>query len=128
MNPKHATPRLISLDVFRGMTIALMILVNSPGTRTPYRSFEHSVWNGCTLADLVFPFFIVIVGISSVLAFANSSKKGVPMPRLLNVIIQRSVYIFFMGLLLNAFSHQPLELWACYSGLPFVIFFQQHCI
>ena len=69
--------RLISLDVFRGITIALMILVNSPGNSTPYHWLEHSAWNGCTLADLVFPFFIVIVGISSVLALSNLSEKGI---------------------------------------------------
>ncbi|NDH69476.1 MAG: DUF1624 domain-containing protein [Gammaproteobacteria bacterium] len=75
MNLKPVNQRLISLDVFRGITIALMILVNSPGNATPYYWLEHSAWNGCTLADLVFPFFIVIVGISSVLALTN--LKGV---------------------------------------------------
>lgn len=91
----------MSLDVFRGITIALMILVNSPGNRTPYSWLEHSAWNGCTLADLVFPFFIVIVGISSVLALSNLRAKNIPSKQLINVIIKRSVYIFFMGLLLN---------------------------
>ena len=57
MNLKPANQRLISLDVFRGITIALMILVNSPGNATPYYWLEHSAWNGCTLADLVFPFW-----------------------------------------------------------------------
>ncbi len=49
--------RLLSLDVFRGFTIALMIIVNSPGDQTAYSWLEHSPWNGCTLADLVFPFY-----------------------------------------------------------------------
>lgn len=100
------TPRLISLDVFRGLTIALMIIVNSPGNQSPYYWLEHSIWNGCTLADLVFPFFIVIVGISSVLALSNLRAKGLVTSRLFEKIIRRSAYIFFMGLLLNAFpSH-----------------------
>ena len=99
------TPRLISLDVFRGLTIALMIIVNSPGNQSPYSLLEHSVWNGCTLADLVFPFFIVIVGISSVLALSNLRAKGVATPRLIETIMRRSAYIFCMGLLLNAFPH-----------------------
>ncbi len=99
------TPRLISLDVFRGLTIALMIIVNSPGNQSPYYWLEHSVWNGCTLADLVFPFFIVIVGISSVLALSNLRAKGAASSRLIEKIIRRSAYIFFMGLLLNAFPH-----------------------
>jgi len=98
-------PRLLSIDVFRGITIALMIIVNSPGTQSPYAWLEHSVWDGCTLADLVFPFFIVIVGISSVLALVNLRAKGLPMSALLAKIIRRSMYIFLMGLALNAFPH-----------------------
>lgn len=111
MNKKDAITRLISLDVFRGITIAVMILVNSPGNQFSYSWFEHSAWNGCTLADLVFPFFIVIVGISSVLAFTNLKRKGVSNRELLKIISKRSVYIFSMGLLLNVlpnhfdFSH-----------------------
>jgi len=102
---KSCIPRLLSLDVFRGITIALMILVNSPGNLTPYASLEHSNWNGCTLADLVFPFFIVIVGISSVLALSNLKAKNNSTSQLLGKIIRRSIYIFMMGLLLNAFPH-----------------------
>jgi predicted acyltransferase len=75
MDQKNIITRLFSLDVFRGLTIALMILVNSPGNCVVYAWLEHSTWNGCTLADLVFPFFIVIVGMSSVLALTNLKKK-----------------------------------------------------
>ena len=99
------TPRLISLDVFRGITIALMILVNSPGNQTPYLWLEHSVWDGCTFADLVFPFFIVIVGISSALALSNLRAKSIPTNRLLETVLLRSAYIFLMGVFLNAFPH-----------------------
>lgn len=101
MDKKELSNRFISLDVFRGITIALMILVNSPGYNVAYSMLEHSVWNGCTIADLVFPFFIVIVGISSVLALTNLKKKGVSDKKLFQKIITRSIYIFFMGLLLN---------------------------
>jgi predicted acyltransferase len=97
--------RCTSLDVFRGLTIALMIMVNSPGNLTPYAWLEHSVWNGCTFADIVFPFFVVIVGISSVLALSNLLDKGVPFSQLFEKVCRRSLYIFFMGLLLNAFPH-----------------------
>lgn len=100
----HIT-RLMSLDVFRGITITLMIIVNSPGNSMPYMWLDHSEWNGCTLADLVFPFFIVILGISSVLALTNLSIKGISSPILFKKVIQRSAYIFLMGLLLNAFPH-----------------------
>ena len=105
MNQKYISFRLKSLDVFRGLTIALMIVVNSPGNSTPYPMLYHSVWNGCTLADLVFPFFIVIVGISSVLALSNLKAKGISTPRVFEKVIWRSAYIFLIGLLLNAFPH-----------------------
>lgn len=108
--PVNRMTRLMSLDVFRGITITLMILVNSPGNLMPYTWLEHSEWNGCTLADLVFPFFIVIVGISSILALSNLREKGISDSRLFVKVLQRSLYIFFMGLLLNAFpSHFDLE-------------------
>lgn len=107
MNTHHqqTIPRLISLDVFRGMTIALMIVVNSPGNSMPYQWLQHSDWNGCTLADLVFPFFIVILGISSALAFSNLRAQNIPLTKLIHKIIQRSLYIFLIGLVLNAFPH-----------------------
>lgn len=101
--------RLVSLDVFRGITIALMILVNSPGNSVAYSWLEHSDWNGCTLADLVFPFFIVIVGMSTVLALTHFKSKGFSNRQLAIKIIQRSAYIFTIGLLLNAFPHHLLD-------------------
>lgn len=105
MSQFSRAPRLISLDVFRGLTIALMIIVNSPGNQSPYHWLEHSSWNGCTLADLVFPFFIVILGISSVLALTNLRAKGFTTTQLVEKILRRSAYIFFTGLLLNAFPY-----------------------
>jgi len=95
---KGTPQRLVSLDVFRGITIAIMILVNSPGNRTPYTWLDHSPWNGCTLADLVFPFFIIIAGLSSVLALSNLKAKGVSNAQLYKKIIRRTGYIFLMGL------------------------------
>ena len=92
MDKKDTITRLLSLDVFRGITIALMILVNSPGNQFAYAWLEHSAWNGCTLADLVFPFFIVIVGMSSVLALTNLRIKGFSNRQLFKLIIKRSVY------------------------------------
>lgn len=101
MNPKKTFKRLLSLDVFRGLTIALMILVNSPGNKVAYPWLEHSDWNGCTLADFVFPFFIVIVGVSSILALSNLRKMGLSDRQLFGIIVKRSAYIFLMGLVLN---------------------------
>ena len=57
--------RLVALDVLRGLTIALMIMVNTPGSwEYVYPPLRHSAWNGCTPTDLVFPFFLFIVGVS----------------------------------------------------------------
>ncbi|MBA2652623.1 MAG: DUF1624 domain-containing protein [Tatlockia sp.] len=105
MDKKSPISRFLSLDVFRGITIALMILVNSPGNRSAYAWLLHSSWNGCTLADLVFPFFIVIVGISSALALTSLKIKGSSNRQLFRKILKRSAYIFIMGLLLNAFPN-----------------------
>lgn len=97
-------PRLPSLDVFRGITIMIMIVVNSPGNRLSFQMLNHSAWNGCTLADLVFPFFIFIVGASSVLALAKQRMKGVSRHFLIWKIIKRTLFLFSIGLLLNAIS------------------------
>jgi predicted acyltransferase len=105
ISPYDVGHRFLSLDVFRGITIVMMILVNSPGNRVAYRWLSHSEWNGCSLADLVFPFFIVIVGVSSVVAFSNLRAKGVPASRLYGKLLRRSLFLFVMGLLLNAFMH-----------------------
>lgn len=99
------TTRLLSLDVFRGLTIALMILVNCPGNNQPYPWLEHAVWNGCTLADLVFPFFIFILGVSSVLSLSRALDKGQTRTLLFIKIVKRSALIFTIGLFLNAFPY-----------------------
>lgn len=96
--------RLQSLDVFRGLTITLMIIVNSPGNQSPFSWLDHSAWNGCTLADLVFPFFIFILGISSVLALSRQEERGLSRRDMLIKIIWRSSYLFIIGLLLNSIS------------------------
>jgi len=98
--------RIFSLDVFRGLTIALMIIVNSPGTAFPYPFLDHSPWNGCTLADLVFPFFLFIVGMTSVISLKRYKEEGAellanPYP----AIFKRTVVIFLLGLLLNIFPN-----------------------
>ncbi|KTD29804.1 MULTISPECIES: acyltransferase family protein [Legionella] len=105
-NKENKFSRLLSLDVFRGLTIALMILVNSPGNQTAYSWLEHSAWNGCTLADLVFPFFIFIVGVSSVFSLSKAREVyHTPSQQLFAKIIKRTLIIFFIGLLLNAFPN-----------------------
>lgn len=100
---KQVISRFVSLDVFRGITIALMILVNSPGHSESYSWLLHSTWDGCTLADLVFPFFLVMLGASCVLALSQLRNKEVSTAQLFKKIVSRTGYLFALGLLLNAF-------------------------
>src|SRR5438105_10115366 len=98
-------PRLLSLDIFRGMTIAGMILVNSPGNETAYAPLDHAAWNGLTPTDLVFPFFVFILGVSLVYSFSNRLGRGESKRALLIQALRRTAVIFFLGLLLNGFPH-----------------------
>ena len=95
--------RLLSLDVIRGLTILCMILVNSPGNATPYAWLEHSEWNGCTFADLVFPFFIFILGVSVVFSLAKVRAEKIPVSTLMMKVFRRAVILILLGLFLNAF-------------------------
>ena len=98
--------RMLSLDVFRGLTIAGMILVNNPGTWSNiYWPLEHAEWNGWTPTDLIFPFFLFIVGISITLAFARRVETGNDERGLLMKVIKRSAIIFALGLFLNGFPY-----------------------
>lgn len=101
--------RLLSLDVFRGLTIAGMILVNSPGNGTAYPWLEHAEWNGWTPADLVFPFFVFILGVSLVFSFSKRRDDGHGDSRLLIQIVRRTAIIFGIGLLLNGFPYYHLD-------------------
>lgn len=103
--------RLMSLDVFRGVTIALMILVNNPGNFLPFSQLSHSQWNGWTLTDLVFPFFMFIVGVSIVLSTAGRVEKGESKLNLVLHTFRRAVIIFALGLFINAFPDFILHTW-----------------
>lgn len=95
--------RLTSLDVFRGITIALMILVNNPGGVAYYNFLQHASWNGWTLADLVFPFFIFIVGASIPFAFMSKLDQGMSRKKLLTHVVRRTTILFVLGLFINGF-------------------------
>lgn len=102
----QAGKRLISLDVFRGATIAAMILVNNPGTwGAIYPPLRHASWHGWTITDLVFPFFVFIVGVSIVLAFSKSIARGVENRDLLKKVFIRSAIIFGLGLLMAGYPY-----------------------
>jgi predicted acyltransferase len=94
--------RLASLDVFRGITIAGMILVNNPGSwQYVYPPLRHAAWHGWTPTDLVFPFFLFIVGVAIALALARRVEEGVTTGGLHRKIFIRSALIFAVGLLLH---------------------------
>lgn len=96
--------RLVSLDVFRGLTIAGMVLVNNPGTWSNiYWPLQHAEWHGWTPTDLVFPFFLFIVGVAIPLAFARRVEEGAVQRSLYLKVFKRAAIIFALGLFLNAF-------------------------
>src|SRR4051812_42444955 len=100
----NATARMFSLDAFRGMTVAGMILVNNPGTWSAiYSPLEHAAWHGWTPTDLVFPFFLFIVGVSITLALGRRAEVAGSKRDLYLKIVRRSVIIFALGLFLAAF-------------------------
>ena len=102
--PRSEAQRLVSLDVFRGITIAGMILVNNPGTwEHIYWPLQHAQWHGWTPTDLVFPFFLFIVGVAITLAFATRVELGGNKRELYLKVVKRSLIIFAIGLFLNAF-------------------------
>jgi predicted acyltransferase len=98
------TERLISIDFLRGLTVAAMILVNNPGSWDyVYAPLRHAEWHGCSPTDLVFPFFLFIVGLS--INFALSSEKnttGISLPITLK-IFKRSLILFSLGIFIAAF-------------------------
>jgi predicted acyltransferase len=101
--------RLRSLDVFRGMTVAGMILVNNPGTwGAIYSPLEHAEWHGWTPTDLVFPFFLFIVGVSITLALSRRAETAGSKRDLYWKILRRTALIFGLGLFLAGFPSFPL--------------------
>jgi predicted acyltransferase len=98
--------RLVSLDVFRGLTIAGMVLVNNPGTWSHiYWPLEHAEWNGWTPTDLIFPFFLFIVGVAIPLAFGKRIERGDSRRALFVKVLYRSVIIFLLGEFLAGFPY-----------------------
>ena len=104
LSPASSATRLRSLDVFRGMTVAGMILVNNPGTwGAIYSPLKHAEWHGWTPTDFVFPFFLFIVGVSITLALSRRVEAGGSQRDLYVKIVRRAAIIFGLGLFLTAF-------------------------
>lgn len=109
--PASLSGRLISLDVFRGATIAAMILVNNPGNDFAYAPLQHAKWSGWTPTDLIFPFFLFIVGVSLWLSFRSRLERGASKRSLLLHSLRRSVILFAIGVFLNGFPRFQLANW-----------------
>ncbi|MCP3929809.1 MAG: DUF5009 domain-containing protein [Bacteroidetes bacterium] len=113
--PTHTHPldnigakRLISLDAFRGFTIAGMVIVNDPGSwEHVYPPLRHAEWHGITPTDLVFPFFVYIVGVSVAIAYNKRLKANVPKNKMILKIIKRTLIIFALGVFLNSIHLIP---------------------
>ncbi len=96
--------RLLSLDVFRGATIAAMILVNNPGTWSAiYPPLAHAHWHGWTPTDLIFPFFLFIVGVAIAFAFEKRLLRGAPKGDLAFKAGKRALILFGLGLFMAAY-------------------------
>jgi predicted acyltransferase len=100
----NSSNRLISLDVFRGITIAGMVLVNNPGTWSAiYPPLKHAEWHGATPTDFVFPFFLFIVGVAITLALGKRVENGGANREIYLKIFKRAALIFLLGLFLATF-------------------------
>jgi len=110
MSTPVASGRLVSLDTFRGITIAGMILVNNPGTWSSiYGPLKHAPWHGWTPTDLVFPFFLFIVGVAIVYAYSGAMERGATQKDLVKKAAVRSLKLFGLGLIMAAYPFFQLE-------------------
>lgn len=108
--------RLLSLDVFRGLTIIGMLIVNNPGSSaTAFAQLRHSAWNGWTIADLVFPFFLFVVGITTHLSLEARAARGDTDREIRRRILRRGALLFAIGVLLNWF---PFYQYGAIEGHP----------
>jgi predicted acyltransferase len=113
MTSSTSSSRLLSLDAFRGATIAGMILVNNPGQWDAiYPQLRHAAWHGWTFTDFIFPFFLWIVGVAMTLSFAKRTEQGADRKHLMLHVVRRAAIIFALGLFLN--------------GVPFGLILDHH--
>jgi predicted acyltransferase len=114
--PHTTRERLLSLDVFRGLTIAGMLLVNDPGTWSAiFPPLGHAEWHGWTPTDLIFPFFLFIVGITTHLSLSARRARGDDDSALVKQILRRGLIIWLLGFLMALF---PFYQWGNIEALP----------
>jgi len=108
--------RLLSLDVFRGITIAGMLLVNDPGSwGAIFPPLEHAEWNGWTPTDLIFPFFLFIVGITTHLSLSSRRARGDNDSAIVKQILRRGIIIYLLGFAMAMF---PFYQWGTIDAIP----------
>ena len=111
--------RLVALDLLRGLTIGFMILVNDNGDgERAYWALKHAEWNGFTPTDLVFPTFLFLVGISTVLSISAQLAKGDTKRAIFLRTVRRAGVLFLLGLVVNSFPHFVLHTLRFYGVLP----------
>jgi predicted acyltransferase len=114
--PPTTRERLLSLDVFRGITIAGMLLVNDPGTWSAiFPPLEHAEWNGWTPTDLIFPFFLFIVGITTHLSLSARRARGDDDSAIVKQILRRGIIIYLLGFAMAMF---PFYQWGTIDAIP----------
>lgn len=102
--------RLDSVDALRGLTVAAMLMVNNPGDwGHVYAPLQHAAWHGCTPTDLIFPFFLFIVGVSLSLAFGPRIEAGANPAALRRALLWRALRIFALGLVLHALAYWAMD-------------------
>ena len=102
--------RLLSLDVFRGVTIAGMLLVNNPGNwGAIYPPLRHAEWHGWTPTDLIFPFFLFIVGVAMTYSAARQVERGADRRKLFVNATRRAAILFALGLIIHGFPYYDLS-------------------
>src|SRR5882757_2896978 len=103
------TQRLLAVDVFRGLTVAGMLLVNNPGSwGAIYPPLEHATWNGWTPTDLIFPFFLFIAGITTHLSLSARRERGDDDAAIRRQILRRGALIILFGFLVATYPYTPL--------------------
>ena len=132
--------RLLSLDVLRGITVVGMILVNNSGGKLSYDSLQHSAWNGLTLCDLVFPFFLFIMGVSTYIALSKFHFQA--SGSVVRKVLKRTLVILCIGWAIHwfhficdgdffPFAHLRLtgvlpRIALCYCVVSFVALYVNH--